>query len=401
MKIIIYGLGREALFVKDMVKSENQIVGFTDSFAKIEDYGGYRFYGLNELERISFDYIVLALRGRNTSEKMKEKLVTDYHISRACIIDFFEMYAEQKVDKVMTVCNQKCDGLIFGISHAALGINPAYLKGIWRNLANGSEDIFYHYQVLKRCVNNYAAKIENMKYAIVELYDYTIFNYDVSLSNQILFYWSHGGIMQDVHNYEKNKNYVNSPEVEMREHGYYSVVTDSLRAVRQALFDETLIWERLQDLYLNQEPVYLGFNDYPLETQFCSSIEKEPSLPFNMHYMGETRYPYTIQENTFYLEELIKLLFEINHNMKIYFLLMPRYSIMEKYHGVMLQSYKTEFEDIINRFETEYGITYVNMKNMRGISENPHFYRDTAHLNYYGGVAFSSVLNKAIFENGN
>lgn len=52
----------------------------------------------------------------------------------------------------------------------------------------------------------------------------------------------------------------------------------------------------------------------------------------------------------------------------------------------------------MDKFEQEYGITYWNMKNLDEISGNPHFYRDTAHLNYYGAVAFTNVLNKAIYE---
>lgn len=397
MKVIIYGLGREALFVKDMVKVSHQLLGFVDSYAQIECFAGYKYYKLHELEYVEYDYIVLALNGRKISEEIKEKLVKDYHVKKERIADFFEMYAEQKIDKVMTVCKEKCDGLILGISHAALGINPLYLNGVWKNLANGSEDIFYHYQVIKRCVTNYAPNIENMKYAIIELYDYTIFNYDVSLSNQILFYWSHGGIMRDIHNFAQNKNYERSFVVEMKEHNYYALVTDDLRKERKLLFDENMVQQKLQDLYSNKEPVYLGFNDYPLETQFCAGIVKEPFLPFNMHYMGTTRYPHTIEENIYYLHEIIKLLLSINRNMNIYFLLMPRYFAMEKYHEVLLQSYKEDFESIVKKFEMEYGIIYLNMKNQGGISRNPHFYKDTAHLNYYGGIAFTNVLNNIIY----
>lgn len=399
MRLIIYGLGREALYVKDMVKSPQYIVGFTDSFAEIEMFGGYKYYNLNELERLQYDYIIITLNQRKLSDEIKEMLVTNYHIKRECIINFFEMYAEQKVDKVMSTCKQKCDGIILGISHAALGLNPQYMGGGYCvNLANGSEDIFYHYQVIKKCAEKYGAKIENIKYAIIDMYDYTIFNYDASLSNQILFYWSHGGMMENLHNFHKNKNFLNSPINVMKEYGYFSLTTESLRKLRSKMFDEKLVKETLQNMYSNKEPVYLGFNDYPLEVQFCNGLPQEPFLPFDLHYMGEPRYPKTIEENIYLLEQTVKLLRGINSNIKIYFLLMPRYFILEQYHKILLQSYKSDFENIVGKFEKEFGIVYLNMKDTKTISKNPHFYRDTAHLNYYGAIAFTGILEKTIFD---
>lgn len=396
MKIVIYGLGKEALFVKRMIKASHQILGFTDSFAQIEWYDECRYYKIDELKDISYDYIVLALKGRKVSDTVRETLVEKYHIREECIVDFFEMYAEQKIDKVMQACVRKCDGVILGISHAALGINPRYLAGECRNLANGSEDIYYHYQVLKKCVASYGDKVENLKYVIVDLYDYTIFNYDASLSEQILFYWSHGGLMEDKHHFARNTHYSKSLEEEMKAKGYYSLVENKLRLLRKNLFDEKLIQKELQELYSTEEPIYLGYNDFPLETQFSSCISQEPQIPFNMHYMGEKRYPDTMQENIYWLEQTIKLLLEINQNIKIYFLLMPRYYKLEEYHNVLLQDYREEFERIINKFERAYGIKYLNMKNVDGISRNPHFYRDTAHLNYYGSIAFTNILNRII-----
>lgn len=93
-------------------------------------------------------------------------------------------------------------------------------------------------------MEQYAEKIENIKYAIVDLYDYTIFNYDASLSNQILFYWSHGGIMEHLHNFRRNKNYVNSHTAEMKDHGYYPVTSDCFRTVRAELFDGELVQKK-------------------------------------------------------------------------------------------------------------------------------------------------------------
>lgn len=74
MKILIYGLGKEALLVKKSLRKEHTVIGFTDSFAKLKNYAGIPFYDRKSLDKVNFDYIVLALSNRKDSESIKSEL---------------------------------------------------------------------------------------------------------------------------------------------------------------------------------------------------------------------------------------------------------------------------------------------------------------------------------------
>lgn len=74
------------------------------------------------------------------------------------------------------------NGMVLEISHAEVGILPKALNGDFCNLAVSSQDIYYNMKTLKYCIDNYPNKIQDLQYLIFEMYDYTYFNYDVSLS---------------------------------------------------------------------------------------------------------------------------------------------------------------------------------------------------------------------------
>ena len=192
MNVLLYGLGKEALLAKKAVRKEHTIIGFTDSFANIECYAGLNFYDRKSLGKLNYDYIVLALSNRYVSEKIKEELIHEGTAPQK-IIDFRQLFTRQKVDKVMyNSKDEKVDGVILGLSHALFGINPTYLPGVWKNLAMPGEDLYCHYKILRKCVDCYFDRIKDLKYAVLDMYDYTVFNYDVSLSKNMLEYLSRG-----------------------------------------------------------------------------------------------------------------------------------------------------------------------------------------------------------------
>lgn len=341
MKVLIYGLGKEALLAKKSVRKEHMVIGFTDSFANIKNYAGLTFFERKNLKTQVFDYIILALSNRNVSECVKAELVKE-GIEAKKIINFMSLFARQKIDKVMCRSrNQKIDGLIFGISHALFGINPSYLPGVWKNLSMTSEDLYYHYMILKKCATNYSDIISNLKYVIVDLYDYTIFNYDLSLTTWILNYWSNGGYAEDIHNFDKNRNYNYTVEEEMKNAGFYlPTINDQDLLLADYLFDLNVIKNEMEFLYISRDPGNDGFRDYPFQSQLDKIIPEKPELPYELYYMGAERYPETIEENITILREFIKLLMQINSKIKIYFLLMPRFGNVEKYHTILLEKEK-------------------------------------------------------------
>ncbi|MXP77646.1 hypothetical protein GN277_20515 [Lachnospiraceae bacterium WCA-9-b2] len=96
MKIIIYGLGEEGILVKRALKKNHQIVGFTDSYADINRWGGVRYIRNEKLKIINFDFIIIALKNRFASEKVKNELITKHLISESKIIDFFPTFYRTK-----------------------------------------------------------------------------------------------------------------------------------------------------------------------------------------------------------------------------------------------------------------------------------------------------------------
>lgn len=401
MKILIYGLGKEALFAKKAMKKEHRIIGFTDSFANIKSYAGLNFYDRKTIKQVDFDYIILALSNRNISENIKEKLVNE-GIKAEKIVDFMQLFARQKVDKVMCrTDSEKMDGMILGLSHALFGINPDYLPGKWKNLAIPGEDLYYHYQVLRKCADSYSNIIENLQYAIVDMYDYPVFNYDVSLSKNIIDYWSMGGYIEDLHHFNKNKNFIGNVNDEIKKRGFYYPTTDKRKfQFTDELFDIRIIEHGIEYLYMNEPSGNDGFRDYPIQLKLDKIISDEPWLPCNLFYMGGRRYSETIEENTVVLEKLVKLLKQINPKIKIYFLLIPRFKKIEKYHARILDWEKEEFENIMDRYLKDDNCYYFDFKQCAEINSNRYFFWDAAHLNYMGGIAFTELVHHWIEETG-
>lgn len=293
--------------------------------------------------------------------------------------------------------NEKIDGVILGISHALLGINPAYLSGNWRNLAVSGEDLYYHYKTLEKYADCYSDMIGHLKYVVIDMYDYTIFNYDTSLTKNILEYWSGGGYAEDLHHFTENKNYSDNHIEEMKKAGFYtSIVGEKDFQFAEQLFDMDIIENNID--HINNTHVGIGFRDYPLLSRLDKIIEEEPLFPCDLFYMGEERYPETIEENKEILNKLINLLKSINPKIKIYFILMPRYDRLEKYHEFLLNSYKKEFENIMDDVLREDNCYYFNFKQCGEINSNRYFFWDAAHLNYMGAIAFTGMLDDRIKE---
>ena len=149
------------------------------------------------------------------SGKEEWKCFIRKYLSRECtytnpIIDFVRCFMAglpvMRVDLMMQ--NPKVtdyDGMILGISHGQTGILYNFLNGEWCNLCLSHQDIYYNYKTLEYCYDMYADKIRNLKWLIVDMYEYAYINYDCSLSRNIANYWRCGGINFDTHHFQDNQ----------------------------------------------------------------------------------------------------------------------------------------------------------------------------------------------------
>lgn len=395
MRIIIYGLSKTTFFVEEALRRDHTILYYSDGAAQITRYKNVPFIPSEKLGEVDFDYIIIAVENRRTSDDIRNKLENIYGIRAEKIVDCRQILNGQKVDNIMRFSNAHYSGIILGNSIAARGINPRCLTGLWCNLSNGSEDIYYHLVTLRICMERYWERIKNLKYLIIDMWDYEVFNYDASLTKAILAYWSHGGIMEDIHNYKSNVNYHMAPEELLKEYAYYSPnVSEADKVLANKLFNFSVVKKKYDDLFPGS--TYTFYNDYPSLYKFGKNL----ALPDNLYMeKAEHKYEDTIQENIRVFDELIGLTKEINRNIKIIILLTPRLYEVEKAHSrnKRMMQWKQEFEEIIDSYVND-NIYYLNMKNLRSISENAYFYEDPGHMNAVGANAYTPYLNDFILN---
>lgn len=75
-----------------------------------------------------------------------------------------------------------CEGMMLGISHACVEIISRCLQRDFCKLARSLQDLFYNLKAFEYYVKNYPKKISDLRYLVLEIYDYTYFDYDVSKS---------------------------------------------------------------------------------------------------------------------------------------------------------------------------------------------------------------------------
>lgn len=395
MRVVIYGLSKTTFFVEKALRWEHTILCYSDGIAHMTKYKNVAFVPADKLCELDFDYIIIAVDNRSTSEKIKKELENIYGISAEKIVDCRQILNGQKVDNIMKFSTTEYSGIILGNSHVAKGVNPKYLVGPWCNLAISSEDIYYHLVTLKICRERYWERIKKLKYLIIDMWDYEVFNYDASMTKSIPIYWSHGGIFEDIHNYDFNIKYSVSPDEMMKEYGHYAPnVSGEDWALANELFDFSVVKEKYDDLFRGSS--YTFYNDYPSLCKFGKNLD----LPDNLYMeKAEHKYEDTIQENIKAFDELIGLAKEINKNIKIIILLTPRLFEVEKAHSESkkMMQWRREFEEIIFPYISD-NVRYLNMKSLHSISKNAYFYEDAGHMNAVGANAYTSCLNDYILN---
>ena len=242
--------------------------------------------------------------------------------------------------------------MILGISHAECGIIPEQLSGgCFVNLALSSQDIYYNYATLRYCCVHHAERLRRMSVLMLDLFDYTYFNYDVSLSRDIKNYLSYGGI-EDPHNYPANKNF-------------------------------SLPWDELVRQAQSFQPVPQNRNRVVKDTD----IDR---FPFSSSPRTK-RFDATIQENIAVFHELLKLARQINPSMRIICLVLPRFCKTRERLAGVLDSWRGEYLDIIRDAQERYGFEFLDYTDHM-ISTRRELYYDSAHLNAAGAAAFTDLL---------
>lgn len=377
MKILLYGIGRELENIERRVKKEHEIIGYTDSFAKIERYMGGVFFELKNIQKLEFDYLVITIYNREIAWKVRNMLIKDYNIPEEKIIPFWVCAKRELWDiKLGTYVSNDIKGLIFGNSHAQRGFLEKALFVPFINLAVSSQDLYYAYCVFCRSMKKYGGKLKNLEYIVIDLYDYNEFNIDSSLSSYLLNYINYGGIC-DEHNFKDNKNFHRTLEEEMLEN--HKIIING--AKQKAMMEVFGNWDA--------DVVHWPENRW-------DHIEKDSLLPAAPITGGVAREEYqsTVQENLNIMECFMREIRERYPNIRIVFTLIPRYITMEKVSEPFMNEWKKEFYRIITDICGRYHAHFWDYKSRREISENYMFYSDPEHLNTVGAGAMTEILNE-------
>ena len=377
MKILLYGIGKELENVESRIKEQHEIIGYMDSYAKINIYRGKPFFELNNIKNIIFDYLIITLSDRKVAWNIQEMLINNYDVLEEKIIPFW-VYVKRELwnIKMKRYDLESIKGLIFGNSHAICGFLEEELFLPFVNLAVTSQDLYYSYRVFQNCMEKYGAGLKNLEYIVVDLYDYIEFNIDLSLTSYCLDYIYNGGI-QEEHNFRKNKNFSDSMEMELFKRYGVKIKGEKIQ-IMEEIFGN-----------LDAEFDYVPGNRW-------RHIEQDIPLPVNL-IIGSgirKRFEKTIQENVNILEEFINEIRNKNLKMKIIFTLIPKYISMEKAVEPVMYIWKKEFYQIVSNICNRYGIYFFDYKASKSISENHMFYYDAGHLNTVSARAMTAILNE-------
>lgn len=418
MKVIIYGLDRSRKVIERNLRNNCEIVGYCDDFYKLGTYRDKNLIPIDEIKNIDFDYIIISSMDKKREDEIREKLIT-IGVEESKIWKFFSFYKEivtfllklplKRSHRILSNMGNDIEGIILGISHGAVGINPKYLDKKFCNLAIPMQDLYYNLKQLKTLVYEYPEKIKNIKYAIIDMYTYTYFNYDISMTNNAVSYYENSGYRDDEkHNFDNNKNFTGTikEELDKKQHMYEEnhdvSFQDKVRQHQMEVFHSLFDIDAMDVTYDYKDiNIYKDYcADFPLKSEREKIITdeeieelKRTEAPSSLQTI---RFSKTLGENRTVFREILKLLNEINENIKIYLVLIPEYNERELYLQKQEEFWKESFYRTLEIFREDFKFTVLDFKDYKELYTNRDYYYDSGHLNYKGSVEFTELLNNYI-----
>lgn len=364
---------------------------------------GKVFYYDNEMLRTvggdfldGWDIIIVAFKESGYAEKLIPIIKLYINNPSVVILDYYKLrWASRPLMNVDVAMNNsyvdEYSGVILGISHGELAILPERLNmGDFANLAVSSQDIYYNLKSLEYCLDKYPAKIAHLKTAIIDLFDYSYFNYDASMTSKIMFYLSSGGYNMDQHNFAKNKDYKTEQ---------YEDLVNKIRHIWKLDYSDDLIsiWDTLfeaDDLSKLYGSKYMSFNDI---SRRCDIVSDEQIERFKLGRYTYKWFDETISENKQYFERILEILNNINPAIKVYLVLIPRYAGVWEKEEHLLEFWKEPFYKILDEMSKKYSFEILDYVR-NDFAKNRVYYQDEAHLNFLGAMKFTDMLLKDMLK---
>lgn len=312
-----------------------------------------------------------------------EKVMDGWRIYRS-------LYPKEKYARILSDPNkEELDGLVLGISHAEAGIRSSFLPGRAVNCASSSQDLYFNYYTAQKIWEEFPEKVSNLKYVVIDMFDYTYFNFESMLTGATIdFFRSSGLDCPEAFNEMGNKNISQS--------------ADELNAFLQTQWPHSNEYEKsvLHDVFGNMiDKDEHAYCDYPLvdrERKMTQEKIEEYRKCANITSIQVNIFEESIERNMRYLACLLEFLLEKNPEMKIFLCLLPKYKVVEDFEESRFSFWKEFFEETLVKMQGRYPFIYLNYKKDQEISDRKEYYWDLTHLNYDGSVCFSKKLSADI-----
>lgn len=386
VKVLFYGIGVTTERLEERLNTNCDIIGYTDSRSAITTYKGKKFYGLEEISGLEYDYIIISSDKNRTALEIAVILEKRYGIAKDKILPYY-VYANRELYSIL-LNRPGTDGyecMVFGNSHARDGILTKYLQVNAINFSTSSQDIYGNYRVFQKVIREYKHKFAKLRYVIIDLYDYNVLNYDTSLSKEIFNYIDGNGIMEK-HNFDNNRNFTGGGYFEEQVANLLGIVQDFQKSeILDTIFkiNEGQLDNAITSIYENRN--FITKNEPLLEEKILGSLV-------------ENRFECTVEENKALLDGFVREIKTFNPEIKIIFTLIPRYITMERVGRLFMTGWRNELYGFLAALNRKYSTFFFDMKENKSISGNNYFYKDVCHLNTAGGICLTSILNEYISQ---
>ncbi len=371
----------------DATKTEYAVVDFFDSCCD-----SWEWISVTEFcENYKDETVVFAGSSDEISGEIRN-LLKELGVSEYKILDFVKVsnavLPPLRADRRLLALNGvHPEGIILGISHALAGIKTKYMKSSWLNLAMWSQDIFYNKCVLRYMLEKYRPRFDKLKYIVFDMFDYSYFNYDTSMSLNIPTYIENGGYSDNPHHYAENSNFAD-------EYDWESFV-EGIRLLKlQDISDDNLdVW----DTYFKDYHSITGFTD--IEDKCITEFASDERLKYQYGGLMRHAFSSTVQENIQLFDELLTVIESFNPEIKVYLIVMPRY------YGVYetdqndsdVMTWKERFYNIIEKLGDSHDFELIDF-NGCDMSINRKNYMEAGHFNVFGAYRFTKLLEDIIYN---
>lgn len=380
MKIVIFGLGRGIEYIEKALKQEHQIVGYSDTYARLSSYNGVPFYRYIQLKELlnEIDYLIIGIRNRKVALQVYYKMQCDFCENKEKILPFYPLSeTENWKAEIVNNSGKEIDGIVLGTSMAYFDIDTKKMPGHCLKFASRSQDLYGNYGALSSAYEFLKYKIKP-KYVVIDMMTHHYINFDVSVVKNFFESIFQGGF-RDKHNFDKNKWYSSSFEEILRDQYGVKLPTKDERELLETLFNEFVALENSESEQLRYFSIpegYEGDSDWRQTSIIIKSYEE------------------TIQSNKAYLEETLKLCKKMNPEIEIIFVFLPIYQEYFTKLQPYIEPWERKMADYYKELICKYKCVFWDYSNDDRIFTNRHFFRDNIHLNVIGEECMTYIIKE-------